>query len=110
MPTATASAIVSASHTVPMPRLKAVAQEISDAVLPYIGTIEDDELDCRLIIHSNGVWVIALGDASYDLIHGVACGAECIDLDTHDYGDSVRIARSLLDQCHEQLVVCGLFK
>lgn len=64
---------------------------------------EDSYIDIRLAVKENGSWHIFVGSPDYDSWHGAVCGASCIDISkANPFGDLMKIAYDLLDQCAEQ--------
>ncbi len=70
----------------------------------YLVKNEIADTDVRIIIHdtTGPIWEIAFGDVSYDLFHGIACGASTIGPDDTD--DGLReTADDLIAQVVDQL-------
>ncbi len=60
-----------------------------------------DESDVRLIVYSDFSYSMALGDVSYDLVHGVYCGSSMVG--RYDTNDAIReTADDLISQVEDQ--------
>lgn len=84
-----------------LPTIREVVNELRDERNFYRALNDTDWFDARLIVGGDGSWVVETGDSSYDLWHGIACGAVYIPVKGRC--NLYNTVRDLLAQVTDQL-------